>query len=93
MFFFYLLILFSCFSQNFSQALESNYNHSTIKIVPDQIIKLLAIFNKDMKTSESMIKRGNFSLDLSLTNEIYNWEPIPFYKTMLDMSNSLKLFL
>ena len=38
MFFFYLLILFSCFSQNFSQALESNYNHSTIKIVPDQIL-------------------------------------------------------
>ena len=38
MFFFFLLILFSCFSQNFSQALESNYNHSTIKIVPDQIL-------------------------------------------------------
>ena len=46
-----------------------------------------------MKTSESMIKRGNFSLDLSLTNEIYNWQPTPFYKTMLDMSNSLKEFL
>ena len=69
------------------------HNKSTLKIVPDQIIKLLAIFNKDMKTSESMIKRGNFSLDLSLTNEIYNWQPTPFYKTMLDMSNSLKEFL
>ena len=30
--------MFLCFSQNFSQALESNYNHSTIKIVPDQIL-------------------------------------------------------
>ena len=69
------------------------HKKSTLKIVPDQIIKLLAIFNKDMKTSESMIKRGNFSLDLSLTNEIYNWQPTPFYKTMLDMSNSLKEFL
>ena len=46
-----------------------------------------------MRTSKSMIKRGDFSLDLSKTNEIYNWEPTPFYKTMADMSNSLKKFL
>jgi len=69
------------------------HKKSTLKTVPNQIIKLLAIFNKDMRTSASMINRGNFSLDLSQTNEIYNWEPTPLYKTMLDMSNSLKAFL
>ena len=69
------------------------HKKTTLKTVPDQIIKLLAIFNKDMRTSKSMIKRGDFSLDLSQTNEIYNWEPTPLYKTMLDMSNSLKAFL
>jgi len=40
-----------------------------------------------------MIKRGDFSLDLSQTIEIYNWEPTPFFKTMVDMSNSLEKFL
>ena len=38
MFVIFFLILFLCFSQNFSQAFESNYNHSTIKIVPEQIL-------------------------------------------------------
>ena len=69
------------------------YKKSTLKTVPDQIIKLLAIFNKDMRTSKYMIKRGDFSLDLNQTSEIYNWEPTPFYETMVDMSNSLKKFL
>ena len=69
------------------------HKKTTLKKVPDQIIRLLAIFNKDMRTSKSMIKRGDFSLDLSQTSEIYNWEPTPFFKTMVDMSNSLKKFL
>ena len=69
------------------------HKKSTLKTVPNQIIKLLALFDKDMRTSASMIRRGNFSLDLSQTNEIYNWEPTPFYKTMFDMSESLKVFL
>ncbi len=69
------------------------HKKSTLKTVPNQIIELLAIFNKDMRTSASMIKRGNFSLDLSQTTEIYNWEPTPFYKTLLDMSTSLEEFL
>ncbi len=69
------------------------HKKTTLKKVPDQIIKLLAIFNKDMRTSKYMIKRGDFSLDLNQTSEIYNWEPTPFFKTMVDMSNSLKNFL
>ena len=69
------------------------YKKSTLKVVPNQIINLLAIFNKDMRTSASMIKRGDFSLDLSDTYDIYNWQPTPLHETLLDMSNSLKLFL
>ena len=42
MFIIFFLIWFFCFSQNFSQALENNYNHSTIKIVPEKIL-----FNDD----------------------------------------------
>ena len=71
---------------------ELGYYKSTLKLVPDYLINFLAIFNKDMRTSASMIKRGYFTLDISETNSIYNWEPIPFYKTMLDMTKSLENF-
>lgn len=72
---------------------KMGHSKSTLKLVPNQIINLLAIFNKDMRTSASMIKRGNFSLDLSQTTDIYNWKPRPLYETMSDMSDSLKKFL
>tara|TARA_B100000963_G_scaffold242705_1_gene212464 strand:+ start:8076 stop:9086 length:1011 start_codon:yes stop_codon:yes gene_type:complete len=66
------------------------YYKSTLKLVPDQLIKILSIFNKDMKTSFSMIKRGSYSLDLSETTLIYDWNPIPFDKTIKDMCLSLE---
>ena len=66
------------------------YYKSTLKLVPDQLIKILSIFNKDMKTSVSMIKRGSYSLDISETTLIYDWNPIPFDKTIKDMCLSLE---
>tara|TARA_Y100000589_G_scaffold332293_1_gene391264 strand:+ start:2397 stop:3410 length:1014 start_codon:yes stop_codon:yes gene_type:complete len=66
------------------------YQRSTLNLVPNQLINLLAIFNKDMRTSASMIKRGSFKLDISETLSIYDWNPIPFEKTIIDMTNSLK---
>ena len=42
MFISFFLICFFCFSLNFSQAIENNYNHSTINIVPEKIL-----FNDD----------------------------------------------
>tara|TARA_Y100000589_G_C27173139_1_gene637618 strand:- start:997 stop:2010 length:1014 start_codon:yes stop_codon:yes gene_type:complete len=69
------------------------YKKSPLKKVPNQIINFLAIFNKDMRTSAAMINKGYFSLDLSETNNIYNWYPLPLNKTISDMCNSLKVFL
>ena len=69
------------------------YDKSTLKLVPDQLIKILSIFNKDMKTSVSMIKRGSYSLDISETTLIYDWNPIPFDRTINDMCLSLDNFV
>ena len=69
------------------------YDKSTLKLVPDQLIKILSIFNKDMKTSVSMIKRGSYSLDISETTLIYDWNPIPFDRTINDMCLSLENFV
>ena len=71
---------------------ELGHSKSTLKLVPNQIINLLALFNKDIRISASMIKRGRFSLDISETISLYNWDPIDLNKTMLDMSNSLREF-
>ena len=47
------------------------------------------MFNRDMKNTASMIKRGCYGADTSETISI-DWEPIPFRKTIEEMTNSLK---
>ena len=56
------------------------------------MVNALAMFNKDMKSTASMIKRGCYDADISETILLYDWNPIPFNKTLKDMTNSLKKF-
>ena len=62
-------------------------------LIPTQLINSLAIFNKDMKSTASMIKRGCYGADISETISIFGWEPIPLEKTLEDMTTSLKKIL
>ena len=66
------------------------FKKSPKNLIPTQLINSLAIFNKDMQTTASMIKRGCYGADISETISIYNWDPIPFEKTLKEMTNSLK---
>ena len=66
------------------------FNKSPNILVPTQLIKFLAIFNRDMKRTSSMINRGCYGADLSETISLLDWNPIPFEKTLEDMTNSLK---
>ena len=59
-------------------------------LIPNLVINSLAIVNKNMKNTASMIKRGCYGADISETISLYDWEPIPFEKTLEDMTNSLK---
>jgi len=69
---------------------ELGFKKSPKNLVPTQVINSLAMFNKDMKTTASMIKRGCYGADISETILLYDWKPIPFEKTLEDMTNSLK---
>ena len=69
---------------------DLGFKKSPKNLIPNQLINTLAIFNKDMKNTASMIKRGCYDADISETISIYNWEPTPFKKTLEDMTNSLK---
>ena len=44
-----------------------------------------------MKSTASMIKRGCYGADISETVSLYGWEPIPFEKTLEDMTDSLNI--
>ena len=72
---------------------ELGFNKSPKNLVPNQVINSLAMFNRDMKSTASMIKRGCYGADISETISIFDWEPIPLKKTLEDMTNSLKKIL
>ena len=69
---------------------DLGYKKATSNLIPNYLIDFLGIFNKNMKISSTMINRGSFDVDISETVRIYNWEPIPFYKTMKDMTKSIE---
>ena len=58
------------------------------KLIPSFLIKFLALFNKDMRITSMMIKKGSFAVDISKTISIFSWVPIPLEKTLLDMTKS-----
>tara|TARA_Y100001968_G_scaffold333339_1_gene395580 strand:- start:676 stop:1698 length:1023 start_codon:yes stop_codon:yes gene_type:complete len=71
---------------------ELGFKKSPKNLIPSQVINFLALFNKDMKSTASMIKRGCYGADISETISLYDWKPIDFQKTLEDMTNSLKNF-
>ena len=58
------------------------------KLLPSFLIKTLAIFNKDMRITSMMIKKGYFEVDISKTVSIFNWVPTSLEKSLLDMTKS-----
>ena len=72
---------------------ELGFNKSPKNLVPNQVINSLAMFNRDMKSTVYMIKRGCYGADISETISIFDWKPIPFKKTLEDMTDSLKKIL
>ena len=69
---------------------ELGFNKSPKVLVPTQLINFLAMFNRNMKSTSSMIKRGRYGADISETSSIFDWKPIPLKKTLEDMTLSLK---
>ena len=58
------------------------------KLIPSFLIRFLAFFNKEMRTTLMMIDKGSFEVDISKTISIFNWSPIPLEKTLSDMTQS-----
>ncbi len=69
---------------------EFGFNKAPTNLIPNKVINSLAPFNKEMKSTALMIKRGSYKVDISETELLFNWNPIPLRKTLEDMTNSLK---
>tara|TARA_B100001250_G_scaffold398364_1_gene406476 strand:+ start:774 stop:932 length:159 start_codon:yes stop_codon:yes gene_type:complete len=52
----------------------------------------MSFFDKEMKGMLPMVGKS-ISADNTETKKIFNWEPIPFEKTILDRASSLKNFI
>ena len=69
---------------------EFGFEKAPTNLIPNKVINSLAPFNKEMKSTAFMIKRGSYEVDISETELLFKWNPIPLRKTLEDMTDSLK---
>ena len=69
---------------------KNGYYRAPKKFIPTKIIKILALFNKEMKNMATMISRGSYNADISETISLYNWSQIALEDTLIDMCKSLE---
>jgi len=50
------------------------------EFIPNQVIKSIAIFNKELISTSSLIKRGSYGTDIKDTEKIFNWTSITIAK-------------
>ena len=68
---------------------ENGYNKVSTKKAPIFMIKLMSLFDREAKGMVPIV--GNtVGSDNEETKEIFDWEPIPFEKTILDCAKSIE---
>ncbi len=67
------------------------FEKSPKNLIPNQVINSLAPFNKEMRSTASMIKRGCYDTDISITRSIFDWQQIHLDETLKDMTKSLQM--
>tara|TARA_A100001011_G_scaffold377881_1_gene442035 strand:+ start:69 stop:1094 length:1026 start_codon:yes stop_codon:yes gene_type:complete len=70
---------------------DSGYNVTTKK-VPSLMLKIVGLFNSEAKSMVPFIDRY-VNCDISETEKVFNWKPIPLKKSFLDMAKSVKAVL
>jgi len=76
--------------QEIATILKANgYEKVSTKLAPSFLLKFMAKFNDEAKGMLPFI--GNtITADISDTKRIFNWQPIPFEKTVLDTARSVQ---
>jgi nucleoside-diphosphate-sugar epimerase len=58
------------------------------KILPDILIRLMALFNPKVKAVASGLN-WNYRLSTERARSVFGWQPRPYQQTILDMAESL----
>lgn len=76
--------------QELTQILKNNgYNKVSTKLAPTFLLKFMANFNAEMKGMLPFIGI-TVEADIADTKRTFNWQPIPFEKTVLDTAKSVQ---
>jgi dihydroflavonol-4-reductase len=79
--------------QEVAKILKSNgYDKVSTKLAPNFLLKLLGNFDREAKSMRSFIGK-TYNGDVSLTTKTFDWNPIPFKKTVLDTAKSIESYL
>ena len=79
--------------QEVAKILKSNgYDKVSTKLAPNFLLKLLGNFDREAKSMRSFICK-TYNVDVSLTTKTFDWNPIPFKKTVLDTAKSIESYL
>jgi dihydroflavonol-4-reductase len=68
---------------------DNGYDKVSTKKGPVFMMKIMSLFDKEVKGMLPMVGKS-VGADNSETKKIFNWEPIPFEKTILDTASSIK---
>ena len=69
---------------------ENGYSKVSTKKGPIFMIKLMSLFDKEVKGMVPIVGKS-VGADNTETKEIFDWEPIPFEKTILDCARSIEI--
>jgi dihydroflavonol-4-reductase len=71
---------------------DNGFKKATPRKAPSLMVKFLSLFNREMKGMLPFLD-AEISADISATKQVFNWEPIPFDKTILDTAKSIQPLL
>lgn len=69
--------------------IDNGYKGPSTKLAPNFLLKILSVFDREAKGMLTMLGM-NLSADNSKTMDVFDWEPIPFKKTVLDTAKAVK---
>ena len=79
--------------QEVAKILKSNgYDKVSTRLAPNFLLNFIGNFDREAKSMRSFIGK-TYNGDVSLTMKTFDWNPIPFKKTVLDTAKSIESYL
>ena len=76
--------------QEMAQVMKSNgYDKVSTKLAPNFLLKLMANFNRDLKSMRGFIGK-TYTADVSPAMKTFDWKPYDFKSTVLDTAKSVQ---